>query len=295
MRLDAPFRGIETARRSSVFWARQRRTEAEAVLYLLVSVIPGLAHVIQGRLQPARWYLLAWFLLLVFSLLFYGTAVSYPFLGVAIAVHAWTAVQGSFLFEQVRGYWRRLVAIACIGIILWLLYWAVGRAAFGGITGGYTALEIPFQNVRRGDYLLVRRIPARAAALPRGALVLYSTQAVGGNARQSYRQLGGEMIGQIVGHPGETVEIRGGRFYVDGRELDPQRYPVPAWLAGRSFSVAVPPSSYFVSSEFAWSRETLDSGPVLRAACLCGQGSIAGRAFIRWLPLSRRGFLKEAE
>ena len=102
------------------------------------------------------------------------------------------------------------------------------------------------------------------------------------------------MIGQIVVLPGEMIEIRDDTNIINGQPLDVEKYPVPQWLHGRTFSDTVRPNSYFVSSVYTIPRNRIRDGHI-RTTCLISFDMIQARAFMRWLPVSRRGFIEETE
>jgi hypothetical protein len=101
---------------------------------------------------------------------------------------------------------------------------------------------------------------------------------------------------QIVGLPGERVQIENDTFIVNGQELDSEKYPVPRWLRGRRVSANVGDDSYFISCQYsvrAHGRQLTNAN--IHDICLIRSSNIEARAFMRWLPLSRRGFLREVE
>ena len=102
------------------------------------------------------------------------------------------------------------------------------------------------------------------------------------------------MVVQIIGLPGEMVQIDKNVYIIDGQPLDSEKYPVPQWLQGTMFSDTVPPDTYFVSSEYSINRRQIREGHI-RTASLMNFDAVRARAFMRWLPLLRRGFIEEIE
>lgn len=263
---------------------------------LLLSIVPGLAHFVHRRFREIRWYFLGWWLALGVGLFLYGTDIGVCFVGLAVGLHAWIAVQHS-LMKRLEGLGERLGAILVALVILALVYRFAPRLIFPDFTGGYTALSLPYQNVQRGDYLLAWRDDDSDHPLPRGSLVLARLGSVTVGRRARRLRTGGAMVVQIVALPGEMVQISNDLYVVDGQLLDGEKYPVPRWLHGREISVTVPSDSYFVSSEYnlpARGRGQIREGHI-RTVCLIGFEAVRAKAFMRWLPLSRRGFIEETE
>jgi hypothetical protein len=114
------------------------------------------------------------------------------------------------------------------------------------------------------------------------------------NHRRRVNRNGDLMIGQIVGLAGEQVEIVEGSFIIDGQKLDTGQYPVPEWLLHvTKLSVKIPADEYFVSVPYTVrSRGVRLSSSYIQQVCFVRAGDIEAKAFMRWWPLSRRGFLR---
>lgn len=263
---------------------------------LFLSIIPGLAHLIHRRFREIRWYIVGWLLALSTGLFLYGTDIGLCFIGLAVGLHAWIAVQHS-LMKRLESLGERLGTVLVALIVLALIYWFAPRVILPDLTSGYTSLTLPNQNVQRGDYLLAWRDEVSDHPLPRGSLVLVRLGSVILGRRSLRLRTRGDMVVQIVGLPGETVQIHHDVYVVDGQPLDGEKYPVPRWLHEREISVTVPSDSYFVSSEYdlpAGGRRQIREGHI-RTVCLIGFDAVRAKAFMRWLPVSRRGFIEETE
>ena len=99
------------------------------------------------------------------------------------------------------------------------------------------------------------------------------------------------MVVEIVGLPGESVEIKKDSFIVNEQQLDGERYPVPLWLRSHRISVRIPQGSYFISTEYNVPGQS-PSDEIIRRACLVHAADIEALAFMNWWPLSRRGFIR---
>jgi hypothetical protein len=266
---------------------------ADAFLGLILSIIPGLAHYIDGRFREVRWFVLGWFLALLAGAFFYGGGLGFLLLGFAVGLHGWIAFHYAQSKEQDE-IPEKFRTLALLLVACGLLYWGIRAVAFRDFVFGYTNLTIPYQNVRAGDLLLARRSLSRAANLHRGSLVLAPVANVWGGHGPTLRR-GPLMVGQIIGLAGEEVRITSDVFVVDGQVLDGERFPVPQWLRKQKIGVIrVPDGSYFLSAEYnvnVHGNAALDAR-LLELACLVRSFEVEGRAIMRWFPVARRGFLR---
>ncbi len=90
-------------------------------------------------------------------------------------------------------------------------------------------------------------------------------------------------IKRVVGLPGESVEIRGGRVYVDGKRL-PEPYVPPQYADVSTYGpVRVPPDEYFVMGDHrSSSNDSRVFGPVPNRF-------IYGKAVFAYWPVDRFG------
>jgi signal peptidase I len=96
-------------------------------------------------------------------------------------------------------------------------------------------------------------------------------------------------IKRVIGLPGETVEIRKGRVFVNGRQLD-ETYVPPQYADHANFGpLRVPTNSYFVLGDHrASSNDSRIFGPV-------ESSFIYGKAVFVYWPMSRFGSLPTAD
>jgi len=264
----------------------------DSFLGLFLSIIPGLAHWTQNRFKEIRWYFLAWLILLLSGAFLYGSAAGYVCLGLAIGVHAAIALQYGIL-KNLTNMSEKIVTIILVLIGLTFLYRFIPRIPPLNFDGGYSSLTIPYYNVEAGDYLLTRGGLDENDLLQRGSLVLIHPATFRSTGRRDVPSGNDTVIGEVVGLPGERLQIVNEFFIVDGQLLDVEKYPVPQWLRRIPFSATIPDDSYFVSSRYNVSAH----GVQLRAShieqvCMVKTNDIEAKAFMRWWPLLRRGFLR---
>jgi hypothetical protein len=270
-----------------------RTWTGEGFLGILLSVVPGLAHWFQGRFGPVRRWIAVWAVLLFLALFFYGGFWGMMYLGFALGVHAWIACSAGF-FREHEDFGPRFIAVIVVSIVLFNLYGAAGRMVFTDIVGGYSGVTVPFHRVQVRDFLLARRSLALPEYFKRGSLVAVDLQRMtGGRNPRQVRNLPVLQVAEIIALPGEKLElVKNEGFRVNGMDLDPDVYPVPGWLHGRSFSVTIPPGSYFVAAEYRGIRFT-DLAAVEVSTIPIDR--IEGKAILRWSPVLKRGWIRDPE
>lgn len=260
---------------------------------ILISIIPGLGHYIRGRFKEIRLFWLAWLAMLLAGIFFYESNIGSFLFALAISIHAWIAIQLAFI-KEVTEFHKRIVAILIIIAGLWFIYYAAGRAIFFDFSGGYTAFSVPAQNIKEGDYLLGRRSLAHYVSLKRGTLVIArpSTVRLYGHGPATAGQAHIPMVAQIVGLEGEQVAIENNAFVVNGQTLDIQNFPVPKWLQQRQIAFMIPPDHYLLMAEYNAHGPAAITAEAIRQVCVVSAKDIDAKVFMRWMPLSRRGFIR---
>jgi len=272
------------------------RALSNGVVGLLLGVIPGLPHLLTRRFKEVALYVALWAMSLALGLFFYGSTPGSVLIGLAIGLHAWIALQYG-VFREITELAARIGTVLAVMALLVALYWAVSRVAAQGLDAGYTTLTIPAMSVERGDLLLIHRVERGAGlAFPRGALVLFYPDGFHNAVRNRRNRADAAVVGQIAGLPGETIQVHENAYVADGQRLDPNRVPVPSWLLGRPWrsGISIPPTAYFISTEYTvhiHGNIRLDDAAI-RGVCVVPAADIRGRAFLRRLPLARRGFLE---
>jgi hypothetical protein len=263
----------------------------DGFLGLLASIVPGLAHFIMGRFKEIRWYFIAWAGLLLAGFFLYGGTIGSVLIAAAIGVHVWIGLQYGFI-KQLTQFGTKIFTALMVLIVLSLIYWVVPGLVFPNLASGHISFDIPYRNIKQGDYFLVHRHMSEGSVIPRGSLILIHPARLGYRLTRSPQTI----IGQVVGNAGEKVEISKGAFVINGQKLDPAKYPVPEWLRDSTISINIGSKCYFVSAAYnvyAHGRGLANADIV--SVCIVNAADIEGKAFILWLPLARRGFLRQVD
>ncbi|MBN2020703.1 MAG: hypothetical protein JW749_10830 [Sedimentisphaerales bacterium] len=276
--------------------AFMRIMSKETFVGLILSIVPGLAHYIDGRFREVRWFVLGWFLALLAGISLYGGNMGLLLLGIAVGLHGWIAFQHTLLREIVetaRKFGTLTILLAAIGFA----YWGIRSTIFSEFVFGHSNLAIPFQNVQNGDLLLGRRSLSQPANLNRGDFVLVRAGNVIRGGSGPVIRNGPIMAGQIVGFSGDTILIAGRAFIVNGQPIDSNQIPVPEWITGKIKPVQVPNDTYFISDDYnvVIRGNAVMNTELVERALLVGVSEIQAKAVMRWLPLGRRGFLRTAQ
>jgi signal peptidase I len=256
---------------------------------IILSLLPGLAHWIQRRFRSVRLWIAVWLIFLFLALFLFGGFLGYLMLGMALAAHVWIALHSSFLRGN-NSFQVRIGVFLLTMILYYFIYLAAARILFYPIRGGVAMATVPSQRITIGDYLLGWRNPPEVPNYPRGCWVYAQLRQVQRNTLFRVQTHGGYV--RIIGLPGEEVEIKEGCYYIDKKQLDPERYPVPQWIANLSISIRVPQDSYFISADYTGAGY---NAQMAAQACIFSGNQIQAQAFLRWGPLGRRGFIRTDE
>jgi signal peptidase I len=142
----------------------------------------------------------------------------------------------------------------------------------------YIPSESMVPTLKVGDRVLVNKLSYDLHDPRRGDIVVFHAPKSAQTADIK------DLVKRVVGLPGETIEGKNGRVYINGRLLS-EPY-LPAGVRSRDFGpVKVPPDSYFMLGDNRqFSKDSIYFGAIKR-------DKFIGRVFMRIWPPSRLGFL----
>ncbi len=127
------------------------------------------------------------------------------------------------------------------------------------------------------DRVLVNKLSYDLHDVHRGDIVVFESPPNEGSATK-------DLIKRVIGLPGETVESRDGRIYIDGQVLDAP-YLQPHVQTGAMDKVTVAPHHYWMMGDNRGnSRDSRFFGAI-------PESLIIGRAFVRVWPVTAFGLL----
>lgn len=165
----------------------------------------------------------------------------------------------------------RLVAIALVMALIIRIFVAEPR---------YIPSDSMIPTLHTGDRLVVEKVSYWFHPAETGDIVVFEPpaqlQSMGYHKNQVF-------IKRVIGQPGDTVSVKNGRVYLNGRSLSEDYIAEPP--AYQLNSVQVPAESYFVMGD---NRNDSNDSHVWG---FLPQQNIIGRAVFRFFPLDRMGFI----
>jgi signal peptidase I len=150
--------------------------------------------------------------------------------------------------------------------------------------------------IQPSEYVLIDKLTPRFDDYRRGDIVVFQPPS-------DYQQGGIPFIKRVIGLPGDTIRLDNGRVFVTAARgspvlinepyvvhgVDGQAAPTQPRDAENTAEWTVPEGSYFVMGDNRpQSQDSRVFGPIER-------GLIVGRAWLRYFPLDRVGFMQRPE
>ena len=270
-----------------------RYLASRSPLHMLLSVVPGLGHAAAGSLSAIKWLWPAWAGFLLAGLCFYGTTPGGVLIGVAIAVHAWIVCDAGDVRPLVSHARMRFLFLIGVYVVLFgVLYGGIRDAVSYRWRGAFVGMNLPCDGIQQEDYLIIDMSAYRHTVPQRGEVALYYLPTA--DVWRGVRFAGGEMVGKILGLPGEKVEFKQDRVVLSrqGRiqasftteELGIGPVELTAEIPEGDYYCLHPPFVRHGGGHMPWEHRATLAG-------LVPERNIRGRAFMIYNPIWRRGFL----
>ena len=132
--------------------------------------------------------------------------------------------------EKVRGFMRWVFEV----VVTLVLAAMVGIMLFQTVTMQESSME---PTIEVGDRFFINRVVYKFTSPKRGDLIVFRTNASDDAALH---------IRRVIGLPGETVEIKDGKVYIDGSETALDDSFIPEKMQGSFGPYTVPDNCYFM-------------------------------------------------
>lgn len=137
-----------------------------------------------------------------------------------------------------------------------------------------------YPNFTNGDYILTEKVTYYKGDIQRGDVVVF--HAPPPNTA--------DFIKRVIGLPGETIMVRGGKVYINGKEMQESYLSSSVFTSEKSFLregvVYTIPPDYFMlfGDNRSYSSDSREFGPISRRA-------VVGRAALRYWPFTTTGLI----
>lgn len=143
-----------------------------------------------------------------------------------------------------------------------------------------------YPTFNNGEFLLTNKISYRFNAPERGDVIVFKAP-----KSEPCAEIECEYIKRLIGLPGDRIRISSGRIFINGQPLDESNYLLKTYTTTPGSYLLedvekIIPEGYYLplGDNRSYSRDGREFGPVSRE-------SIAGKAWLRYWPFSKIGFV----
>ena len=187
--------------------------------------------------------------------------------------------------KRQRSFWRELPILVLIALVLAVIIKTFLVQAF------FIPSESMVETLQINDRVLVNKLSYRFGDISRGQVVVFEPESMEEESlpaivlRNIVESIGlstpdSDLIKRVIGLPGETLEIRNNKVFIDGNAID-EPYLADDVSMRRFGPEVIPPDHYFVMGDNRGSSlDSRSTGPI-------DGDRIVGRAFVIIWPPSR--------
>ena len=284
----------DSARSAQRQWGLNSDAELPSMGILCRLAVPGWAQIHGGHTTLGRGLFVGFAILLLASLVCFGSTTCSILLGLAFSCH------GTSVYDVARRsspsirdrLFRALLGCGLLAALVYLPVYSIANRYVEAVI-----IQQDRSPLRAGDVLLLRRF-AFGRSTPRiGDVVQYqmSRDSVMGRTPDGYAarfEFGGARIDRILAGPGQLIFWDAGQLTIDG--VRAQLRPLNPGGATQSLSLKLPPDSWlilpstdFVNTQFQATKENWEK------SCVVPTSQIDGRVIWRSSPWSRIGFVDD--
>lgn len=280
-------------------WLRGCRRFLAGLLWAVLSLVPGLGHLLSGRVRPLRRLWPAWAVTAAAGVFFLGTQGGSLLLGLAVALHVWIICDAGRLRELFETALARALLVMLVYSLLALHFYPALRRQLEArwVRGALLTADLQTDGLRRGDFLLAWPQAYARDAVRRGDVILYDVAASGGRGYGGVAIRGGETVGKVLGLPGERVQAGEGLLTITAPQGTVTRYLIrpPAALPW-AMDFRLPPDGYFcltvgVNTLDAHGHVNAEMRDIFQQIGQLARPAIRGRVVWVYQPLGRRARL----
>ncbi|NOY75588.1 MAG: hypothetical protein GXP32_07330 [Kiritimatiellaeota bacterium] len=273
------------------FFLELREVLAE-LLPALLSVIPGLGHIYRKRLKRAGIFAAIYLISLALGLFFYGRAFSNICFGVMLTAHAVTIYDSlPISLDFFNSFRARMTTMVLIFMVIILGYRALYNSITERVNGAWVAFNAP-PAFSSGDFILI----SKSHAYKRGDIIFYHDDGgyINLEGQYEYAYMGSGLYAErVLGLPGESVEIKDDKIWIDSKPLPENIKPLMN-VKMRNMRISLAKTEYFVYLSTT-SPNINTSTSFLLSHNTIAYDNIRGKVFMVYAPLSRMKFIKQQE
>jgi len=252
---------------------------------VLYSVIPGVGHLCQKRLKRGGIVAGIYFISLLLGIFFYGRIFSNICFGVMLTAHAVAFFDclpiSLALFKTIRS---RLITMGMIFLLVLVSYRAIYLSVNEKISGKWVSFKAE-PVFTSGDFVLIKN----QDKYQRGDIVFFNSNAAGqiyrNGGNEYYRLRNGTYCDRVIGLPGEHIEIKDNKIFINSIALSEKFQPLRKILM-RPMQCKLQENEYFVYYSLHNTRQTIPTN-LLLLHNVVSEDNIKGKAFMIYAPLNR--------